>query len=238
VLLLAIDTCDSRGSLALLKDGQVVQTEVHETSEDYSSWLLPAVQRLLDAAGTALPAVSAYAVANGPGSFTGVRIGLTTVKAWGELYGKPIAPVSRLEALSTYSSRRFPYVAVFIDAQRAQLFGALYRRQSAGLQRVEDEVVIAPEHFLDWVAATAEGSRVEWISPDPKIVAQTEKWSSRSALGETVQVVAPVFAPAIGRLGYQLAADHRTVDALSLDANYVRRSDAEIFWKGAPSHGR
>jgi len=238
VLLLAIDTCDSRGSVALLQDEKVLQIELHETSEDYSAWLLPAVQRILDTTGLELQDVNAYAVANGPGSFTGVRIGLTTAKAWSELYAKAIAAVSRLEALSTYSSGRFPYVAVFFDAQRNQLFGALYRRHSDSLERIEDEMVIAPEKFVDWAAATVEGGRIEWISADPKVLTRTDQWSSRVALSESIQVVSPVFAPAIGRLGRRLASENRTTDALSVDANYVRRSDAEILWKATPNHAR
>lgn len=238
MLLLALDTCDSRGSVALLQDDQVLDLEIHSTSEDYSSWLLPATARVLQASGAALPTVEAYAVATGPGSFTGVRVGLTTVKAWSEVYGKPVAPVSRLEALASYSSGKFPCVAVFADAQRGQLFGAVQRRNARGVELVEDEMVSAPEAFLDFAVSAAETERIEWISPDPKCLTSIEKWPSRLALSETIYVVAPILAPAIGRLGMKLVREGRLADALSLDANYVRRSDAEILWKGGSGYGR
>jgi len=233
MLVLALDTCDSRGSVAILRDDCLLGVEIHDNPEDYSAWLLPAVRRLLDTQRLSLAEFSLYAVASGPGSFTGVRVGLTTVKAWSEVYGQPIAALSRLEALATYTSSRSPFVAVFTDAQRSQLFGALYRREAHGLQRVEEEVVITPERFLDCVIGTVGVQRVEWISPDPKCIVATPPWASRMALAETIHVISPVLAPAVGRLGYRLAQEQRLTDALSLDANYVRRSDAELLWKGA-----
>src|ERR1700745_1447675 len=104
MLILALDTCDSNGSVAVLRDTEVLQTHAHETGEDYSSWLLNAISDLLRAAGLALSEMDAYAVTAGPGSFTGVRVGLTTVKAWAEVYGKPVAAVSRLAALARKGS--------------------------------------------------------------------------------------------------------------------------------------
>ena len=101
MLLLALDTCDSRGSVALLRGGQVLEVLAHESAEEYSSWLPGAVERVLKAAGQSMEKVEAYAVASGPGSFTGLRVGLTTVKAWSEVFGGRIAAVSRLEAVAS-----------------------------------------------------------------------------------------------------------------------------------------
>ena len=152
VLILALDTCDARGAIALLRDEALLHAEPHTTAEDYSSWLLPGISRVLTPAGLTLRDIELYAVAAGPGSFTGVRVGLTTVKAWSEVYGRPIAAVSRLEAVAAASTGSSPNVAAFIDARRNQIFAALYRRQAASLERVDDEMVIAPDKFLDWCA--------------------------------------------------------------------------------------
>src|SRR5260370_26361269 len=104
VIVLAIDTCDARGSVAVLRNDAVLKVLVHDTDEDYSSWLLPAVRECLASGGLQMEQVDAYAAAAGPGSFTGVRVGLTSVKAWAEVYGKRIAAVSRLEALAAEAS--------------------------------------------------------------------------------------------------------------------------------------
>jgi tRNA threonylcarbamoyladenosine biosynthesis protein TsaB len=237
VLLLALDTCDARGSVAILRDESVLQTEPHTTAEDYSSWLLPAVTRVLTSVGLALQDIDLYAVAAGPGSFTGVRVGLTTVKAWSEVYGRRIAAVSRLEAIASESQAASACVAAFIDARRDQIFAALYRRQAASLERVDEEMVIAPDKFLDWCTAHTRSEKIAWVSTDPNCLTQTQLWTSRFAVSETVQEVSPLLAPRIGQIGYRLALQNHLTDALSLDANYVRRSDAEILWKGPSRHG-
>jgi tRNA threonylcarbamoyladenosine biosynthesis protein TsaB len=182
--------------------------------------------------------VDSYAVASGPGSFTGLRVGLTTVKAWSEVYGRPIAPVSRLDALARQTISHAPYVAAFIDAHRGQVFGALYGRKDSRLQRLEDEAVTAPEAFVTAAIQRAVGSRIQWISLDPQCIAHTKAWAARCDIGETIEVIPPILAPAIAHLGHELLASGQSSDALTLDANYVRRSDAEIFWRPAPSHAK
>jgi tRNA threonylcarbamoyladenosine biosynthesis protein TsaB len=231
VLILALDTCDARGGVALLRDESVLWVEPHTTPEDYSSWLLPAVARLLSSASLTLRDIELYAVAAGPGSFTGVRVGLTTVKAWSEVYGQRIAAVSRLEALACESAGSSPYVAAFIDARRNQIFAALYRRPAATLERLDEEMVIAPDKFLEWCAGKAGFDAIDWVSPDPNCLTQLPPWSARRPPNETVQEASALLAPRIGQIGYRLARQNRLTDALSLDANYVRRSDAELFWK-------
>jgi tRNA threonylcarbamoyladenosine biosynthesis protein TsaB len=233
VLILAIDTCDARGSVALLRDSSLLHVEPHSTPEDYSSWLLPAVTRAFAAAKLTMAEIDLYAVAAGPGSFTGVRVGLTTVKAWSEVYARPVAAVSRLEALAAQGTRSAPYVAAFIDARREQIFAALYRHQAELLERIDEEMVIAPDKFLEWCVAQAGSDAIDWVSTDPHCLTQTQQWSSRVARNETVQQVTSLLAPRIGQIGYRLAQQNQLTDALSLDANYVRRSDAELFWKGS-----
>jgi tRNA threonylcarbamoyladenosine biosynthesis protein TsaB len=221
-----------------LRDGQVLEVLTHESGEEYSSWLLPAVQSVLKAAGLNMEKVDAYAVASGPGSFTGLRVGLTTVKAWCEVYGRPSAGISRLEALSSQAEEGATAVAVFVDAHREQVFGALYRRKGEKLERVEDEMVIAPGEFVEWVSKRAGAERVAWVSPDPERITQQENWGKWEKAGEKVQIVSAIFAPVIGRIAYQRVLENRVTDALRLDANYVRRSDAELLWKGGSGHGR
>ena len=181
--------------------------------------------------------VEMYAVAAGPGSFTGVRVGLTTVKAWSEAYGKPISSLSRLEALATQVMDAREYVATFFDAQRGQVFGGLYRREAGGLQLVDQEMVISPEGFLDWVMERAGDKPVSWISLDPEKVGSLNRWAALAKLGGKIELSTRVLAPLIGKIGLRRAIEGRFTSALELDAKYVRRSDAEIFWKGGVKSG-
>jgi tRNA threonylcarbamoyladenosine biosynthesis protein TsaB len=235
VLILALDTCDPKGSVAILRDGEVLQTVAHETTEDYSSWLLRAVNDLLKQVCVSLKDVDAYAVAAGPGSFTGVRIALTTVKAWSEVYGRGIAVVSRLEALGTQASGSEPWVAAFLDARRGQVFGALYTRLAERLERVGDEMVISPEKFISWAVEQSGASAIRWVSADPASLNETPAWAVRRTRGETVETVSPFLAPVIGKMGYQLALAKRLTSSMELDANYIRRSDAEVSWHDRPA---
>jgi tRNA threonylcarbamoyladenosine biosynthesis protein TsaB len=232
VILLSIDTSDSRGSVAVLRDGRPLQVVVHDTVEEYSSWLLPTVSQVLAANTLKMADVDAYAVGVGPGSFTGVRVGLTTVKAWGEVYGRPIAPVSRLEAVACQSEAGRPFVAAFIDGSRGQVFGAFYALRDAKLQLVGEERVMDPEGLLDLAEQTAGDRKVHWVSGDPEKMQETGLWQSLKQERKPIQRISPYLAGTIGMIGYQKVRNRQTVDGLRLDANYVRRPDAEVFWNG------
>jgi tRNA threonylcarbamoyladenosine biosynthesis protein TsaB len=182
--------------------------------------------------------VDAYAVAAGPGSFTGVRVALTTVKAWAEVYGKRIVAVSRLEALAVEASGGTRVVAAFANAQRGQVFGAVYQRDGTRLIALGEEMVIAPGKFVEVAAELAKGEKIAWVSTDAECIISEEAWRAREVRGERVECVSSVRAPIIGRMGLAGFAEGRFTDALALDANYVRRPDAEIFWKGSAAHGR
>lgn len=236
VIVLAIDTCDLRGSVAVLRNEAVLALLAHEANEEYSSWLLPAVEQALRQGAVSMGEVTGYAAAAGPGSFTGVRVCLTTAKAWAEVYGKPIAAVSRLEAIAAQACGGAGYIAAFVDAQRGQVFGAVYKQAGDSLTRVGEEMVTAPETFVEAAGELAGGGRIAWVSPDAALIAGQEAWRDRERRGEAVEPVSATLSAVIGRIGMHRLQQGKACDALTLDANYVRRSDAEIFWKGA-AHG-
>lgn len=238
MILLALDTCDSRGSLAVLRDGEVLKSIAHEGTSEYSSWLLPNVDAALSASGLGMRDVEVFAVTAGPGSFTGVRMGLTTVKAWSEAFGRGIASVSRLEAMAAEAIGGNEYVAASFDAHRDQVYGGLFLRQGAGFGLVGQEMAVAPGDFIRWVSHRAEKKRVSWISMDHEKLKTQEAWQTCAEAGERVETCTSMLAPAVGRIGWQRALEGHLTDALRLDAEYVRRPDAEVFWKGAASRAR
>jgi tRNA threonylcarbamoyladenosine biosynthesis protein TsaB len=236
---IVVDTADARGSVALFENAGPVTVEAHATNEDYSSWLLPAVQSVLAPVGLSVSQLDGYAVCAGPGSFTGLRVGLTTVKAWAEIYEKPIVAVSRLEALLEpnpgESAIVEPFAAAYFDARRGQIFAALYRRGDSGFTLTGEEAVIAPGDFLQCVNAEAAGYGVRWRSPDSEVMKALPEWSQFAGHQHVIEEVAAPFAVRLGSLAYRKFRSGDTTDALSLDANYVRRSDAEVLWKGNKS---
>ncbi len=237
MLILAIDTCDAHGSVALVEEQVVLSAAQHDGGEDYSTWLLPAIDRVLNAASRRIADVGIYAAAAGPGSFTGIRIALTTVKAWNEVFGKPIAAVSRLgafavQAIGSSGLGQPEFVAAYCDAQRQQLYGALYQRIGSSHQAIGDARVVTPGELIGWAGEVAGGQSIAWVSPDPASLAGDPGWQERAARGEVLEQVPRLVAPAIAKIAAQLAAQNRLTDALSLDANYIRRPDAEVKWKG------
>jgi tRNA threonylcarbamoyladenosine biosynthesis protein TsaB len=237
VLILALDTCDAHGSIALVEEQVVLSQATHDTAEDYSVWLLPAVDRVLRAAARRLNDVAIYAASAGPGSFTGIRVALTTVKAWNEVFHKPIAAVSRLEAFAVQAVARTEtgpaeFVAAYCDAQRGQLYGAVYRRDDSCHQRLGEERVVTPGELIRWAGEVAGNQAVAWVSPDPAALAEDAAWRQRAGSGEMLEQVPRLVAPAIAGIAARLAEQGGLTDALSLDANYIRRPDAEVKWKG------
>lgn len=233
---IVVDTADARGSVALFNELEPICVAEHPTDEDYSGWLLPAVHRVLANSSLSLAELDGYAVCAGPGSFTGLRVGLTTVKAWAEIYGKPIAAVSRLEALAVNDSRTNQLlVASYIDARREQVFAALHAVAGEVLELIGEESVTSLADFVAKVRGEEKGKSVRWVTPDPKMLESLPEWPSLAASGHILEEATPPFALRLGFLAYRKFRHGDTTDALSLDANYVRRSDAEVFWKGHKS---
>ena len=131
VLTLALDTSSPAGSLAVLRDERVIGTVSTWTDEIYSSRMFRHLEFLMKELSLTLDQFDLFAVAAGPGSFTGLRVGLAAVKGWAEVYRKPIAAVSGLEAVASQSHSRTSLVAPMLDAHRGQVYFGLYRRMDA-----------------------------------------------------------------------------------------------------------
>jgi tRNA threonylcarbamoyladenosine biosynthesis protein TsaB len=240
VILLSVDTCDSRGSVCLLRDGIAEAVSVHDTAEDYSSWLIPAIQRVLAQGEVVLGEVEVYVATAGPGSFTGLRVGLTTVKALAEIYGRGISAVSRLEAIASEGSGG-EWIAALVNGSRGEVYSGLYHREGARVVLQGQESVSPVREFVEAVRRKVPGEGVCWATPDKELVLGAPWWAKREQAGDRAEVVTAVLAPRIGQIGYLQARAGKLVDALALDANYIRRSDAERSWKdttGATGHAR
>jgi tRNA threonylcarbamoyladenosine biosynthesis protein TsaB len=239
MLILAIDTSSSTGSVALLRGAEVLAEVSGSEETPYSSRLFLDLERLQSKAPFRMDCIDLFAVACGPGSFTGLRVGLTAVKAWSEVHGKPIAAISGLEAIATQSKvleaislGNRQMIAPFLDARRGQLYGGFYRLgqgNPAHLDLVGEESILSPEEFLGLVEGNS-------LSPKPLLVSSTPDVLPAALLNQMlpearIETVSGILAPVIGRLGFEHAKWGDLVDAIRLDANYVRRSDAEAAWK-------
>jgi tRNA A37 threonylcarbamoyladenosine modification protein TsaB len=126
-------------------------------------------------------------------------------------------------------------VASYIDARRDQVFAALYARSGSGFEPLGEESVISLSDFAAAVREKSASKPVRWVTPDPALLKSVSSWPALLAAGHILQSTPPPFAPLLGVLASRKFRQGQTTDALSLDANYVRRSDAEMLWKGNKS---
>jgi tRNA threonylcarbamoyl adenosine modification protein YeaZ len=243
MLSLALDTSTPAGSLAILDGSQVLGALMTSSAENYSTRMFRHLDFLLGELQLKIADFDLFSVNSGPGSFTGLRVGLTAVKGWAELYGKPVAAITGLEALAEGVHAPGSLIASVLDARRGELYGALYRRLPAAaadtanpfpgewqLERIGEETVMPSDKFIAYVQHNAANNSVVFATLSPGMVAKALKESP--APDWPIEQISNLLAPAIGRIGYSRAKRGEVVDALHLDANYIRRSDAELLWKG------
>jgi tRNA threonylcarbamoyladenosine biosynthesis protein TsaB len=237
VLILAVDTSSPAGSLAVLQDHTAIGTVYAGTTEPYSSRMFRQLEFLLRELSLGVHDFDLFAVGTGPGSFTGLRVGLTAVKGWAEVYGKPIAMISTLEAVAAQSHAKTKRIIPVLDARRGQVYFAAYDSSNCDLALIDSERVGTPDEFLEQLEFTPpDGEQPAVITPVPELLTNLlSRCGTSAARAKQAQLeieeASPALAPYIGRLGLSRAKEGRITDSLKLDANYVRRSDAELHWK-------
>ncbi len=229
MLILAADTSGKNGSLALARghhDGACAVLDVVPLAGGtFSAQLVPQIAALLGKHRFTKVDIAALAVASGPGSFTGLRVGLAAIKALAEILSKPIAAVSLLEALALAGDLQGNVaqgkVVALLDAGRGEAYLGEY--EIAG-----DSARLLRERILPTSGLTQLPAASTFVTSDPALAE-----AARSA-GSTVREVAPISAAAVARLGWRKIQRGETVTPEQLEANYIRRSDAEIFAVNKP----
>lgn len=231
--ILALDTTTRAGSVALVEDGRVVDERSGDAARTHAERLPGDIGALLDARGLGSSAIDLYAVASGPGSFTGLRIGIATIQGLAFVQRRKVAPVSALEALAhiaragaSRSGDEDVLVGVWMNAQRGDVFTALYRIRSAppfhpgGLEEVDAPRVAHPEQTLEAWAPFVGRRPVRFIGDGAAAWADT----IHGSFPDAPIAPHPPLAGAIGRLAVSGAA----VEPGEVRPLYVRRPDAEI----------
>ena len=218
-MILAIDTTSEFGSLALVDESGVVGEMPMRSPDGFSHVLYGYLSTLLQGHRLTLADITGFASAAGPGSFTGVRVGLAAIKGLAEAAGRPAVAVSNLQGLAAFGE--LPLRATLLDARRGEIFGAVY---NSSLEIVQPEVVMKFEAWLESLPA-----EVEFLSTE---MDRFEASFASTRFAKAPRRNAPrILAGAIGRIARQRLQQGETGDPALLDANYVRRSDAELFWK-------
>lgn len=222
MLLLAIDTSGKSGSIALARAADLSdnRVDVIETvpliGGTFSAQLVPQISALLTAHRLTKTQIDAFAVGSGPGSFTGLRIGLAAVKALAEVLDKPIAAVSLLE-VCVFASGAQGNVMAALDAGRGDIYAGEYEIPAAA-QAPRERMLTRSEFLTD-----APGWNV--ITPDAALAELLR------ASGLTITTIPAISAADVARLGWLKLQSGITVTPENLEANYIRRTDAEMLEK-------
>jgi tRNA threonylcarbamoyladenosine biosynthesis protein TsaB len=218
MIILAVDSSDRNGSIALARCGPADRCDILEVVQlaggTFSAQLVPQIAALLGNHGFGKEDIGAFAVVSGPGSFTGLRIGLAAVKALAEVLEKPIAAVSLLEAIAVGARGR---VLAALDAGRNEVYLGEYEIGVA-TKRIDERLVTQTELITMAVGLTV-------ITPDMKLADL-----ARTA-GLAVEEIRRPESDAIARIGWKKIQAGEIVSPEMLDANYIRRMDGEIVVK-------
>ena len=232
MLICAIDTSGREGSVALAEGDAGSFRVLHFAplaGGNYLEKLIPVISSALQSCGKSKSEIKLLVVASGPGSFTGLRVGLSTVKAFAEALHLPIVAISVLEVIA-FTARTSGTVLAAMDAQRGELFVGEYHSNAepSGTVRVSkvEEVLFAADAYAAWLSARSPVPVT--YTPDAAVEKKVRE------AGSPVELVPRPAADVYARLGLQKFLAGETVPADILDANYIRRSDAEIF--GLPKH--
>ena len=221
--ILAVDTATPRGSVALLENGRLAGEINHEIPGTHSSRLLQSIDFLLGAAGLSIREIDGFGVAAGPGSFTGIRIGLSTVKSLAFASKKPVAPVLTLVALATklaHSPARL--ICPLLDAKKGQVYAALFELRPSGLIEIIPQGAYNPDGFFPRLPARR---LIRFIGDGLAPYGE----SVRACLGDKARFSfrSSFLGAEVGALAYQILREGKGVPAGKLEPLYFRKSQAE-----------
>lgn len=224
--ILGIETSTKTGSVAIVSEDGVVAQYSLNIEVTHSERLMSTVDRVLKDTGLAVPDLDGFSVAIGPGSFTGLRIGLSTVKGLALATGKPIAAVPTLQALAWNLPYSVYPVCPLLDARKNEVYAALYRFAGTALVQVLPETAISifrlAEQISEKVVFTGEGSRI-FRNGIQEVFGERAVFAPHSA-------VLPSGAK-VAEIGLDMIKSGRQVEPDRLTPLYIRRPEAEVIWE-------
>jgi len=222
VNILGIDTSTVLGAVGIVDGDELVADMRTNISVTHSERLMLHIDGLLKSARLTMDDIDGFAVGLGPGSFTGLRIGVATVKGLAYATGKPVAGVSSLRALAGNLPDCRHMVCPVYDARKGMVYAALYRDTDAGREEVFSPRAMFPDDLVEYIDAPA-----VFIGEGARVYGELLK----EKLGDKAVFAPRIYSCHVGsviaRLGHAEIEAGRTADPFTLTPEYIRRSDAE-----------
>ncbi|MDS1029204.1 tRNA (adenosine(37)-N6)-threonylcarbamoyltransferase complex dimerization subunit type 1 TsaB [Bacillota bacterium LX-D] len=225
---LGLDSATNVGSVALVEEGRLLAEVTFNIKKNHSERLMPMLAWMLEEAQLSLKDLDGFAVAAGPGSFTGLRIGLATMKALAYVEQKPLLAISTLDGLAANLGNQEGLICPILNAGKNEVYTALYRWESDDLQRISEYLAISPEGLLSILQKKQE--QVTFLGDGVPIYGNflQEKYPQARFTAATNSLCR---ASQIADLGLKKLQAGEIADTFTLEPIYIRASEAEVNWK-------
>ena len=221
--ILAVDTATSSCSVAILNAGSVSAERMTLNHETHSKHLMGLIDNVLEMAGFRIGEMDGMAVTIGPGSFTGLRIGLSTVKGLAHALDKPVVGVSSLDSLAWQCEARAHLVCAILDARKGEVYSATYRFRGETLAQIRCQAATTPvaavENIKEPCAFIGSGAQL-YREEITKILGDNARFAPEDQHH--------IRASSVGFLSLQRFQTRDTSEIASLVPQYIRKSDAEL----------
>ncbi len=224
MLILSIDTATISASVSVMDEEKLHGLYYTDYKLKHSEKLLPLIDGLLSEIGMKLSDMDAFALTVGPGSFTGLRIGAATVKAYAYALGKPVIPVSTLEAIS-YSQPHFDgIICPILDAQRNQVYTAQFENKNGKVTRLTEDASIGLEELCNELISRYEDKKVIFAGDGVKKFREDiiSLMGDKAVFADNVTMM-----PNAAYVAKAALQSEKRESAYSLDINYIRKAQAE-----------
>lgn len=221
--ILGIDTSTKYASIAVLEDEELIAQSSLKFMASHSEKLLPEIVHILEIMKIPIESIDYYAVTVGPGSFTGLRVGISTVKGLCFVTGKKVIPVSTLEAIAM----AFPFVncpiCPVLDARKKEVYSALFRWKDQKLIRIRDDSVLTLDKLKDWITEPTLFVG-DWLN----LYVEKLREAFGNKILEAKKIHSIPSAGLVALIGREKALEGNVISGRDLQPKYLRKSEAEI----------
>ena len=226
--ILAIDTATLVSSVAVLDDKKILAELTLQTKLTHSEVLMPHIKQILAMTKLEKTELEAIVISIGPGSFTGLRIGLATAKSMAYALNIPLIGVSTLAALAYHYPVENIYLAPVLDAQKGNAYVALYEWQNGSLKEIHAPQVEAFDVILE--KAMSLEKKVVFLGETAVKNMDKIKQIGKNIMPAMLHTIMPR-AACVGMLGMKMLHEGISHDMMNLEPFYIRRSEAEELWE-------